>query len=82
MSATARRYRARAKTDLRALREEGCTCRPDLHAIPRDLWPDGVTDALFVHHQTGCVLGDRVAALNAKGITPSMVHAAPARCER
>lgn len=82
MSATARRYRKRHQADLRALRDQGCTCHPDLYDMPRELWPAGVIGGAFVLHQTGCVFGDRVAKLNAAGITPSVFHHTKAGCQR
>ena len=74
MSATGRRFRGRNRRNIHALKEKGCTCCPDLHDIPRSLWPAGAVDGTFVRHQVGCELGDRVAALNALGILPSILH--------
>ena len=72
MSASARRFRRRHTSD-----------QPDMIDLPRFLWPAGVSDGVYVHHQTGCVFGDRVAKINALGVVPAM-YTTPnvRRCDR
>jgi hypothetical protein len=67
----AQRRRAE-RIELRKMREEGCTCRPDITDTPKAEWPTGTVDMVYVRHQTGCAFGDRVFRdFNTLGIVPA-----------
>lgn len=71
-----RHHRRQARrTQLRRLRDEGCTCSPGLVDVPRSEWPTGAVDGLYVIHETGCPFGDRFVPINALGITPFVFYA-------
>lgn len=63
--------RRHQRTDLRGLREAGCNCTPEITPVPREEWPQGALDGVFVRHQRSCPFGQTVWTMNALGIVPS-----------
>lgn len=71
------------RTIRRELRRSGCTCRPTVDVLPKVIVEakKGATDGALVRHETGCVLGDAVAAENRVGIIPETIYHG-SRCDR
>ena len=67
--------RRRDRLYLHSLRDRGCTCTPTLTDVAQADYPEGVRAGVYVAHEQGCCLGDRVVTLNRLGVVPSMFYA-------